>query len=214
VFIPGFYYIAQQALVPEHIWKDVRDPVSWANPDPVATGPFTEVTSFETQSYQVARNPHYWQLPDRPRVEAIRFLAFPGNEQAAFALVSGELDWAGSFVPAIDRIFAAEDREHHHYWFPPIDGGVLLYANTTRAPYDDVRVRKALSMAIDRELATRGPPTRPVSPMRTAATRTARSRAATGSVTIRRARPRCSTRRGSRAARTASAACPTARAGK
>jgi peptide/nickel transport system substrate-binding protein len=126
--------------------------VSWANPDPVATGPFTEVSSFETQSYQVERNPHYWQLPEWPKVKAIRFLAFPGNEQAAFALVSGEVDWAGSFVPAIDRIFAAQDREHHHYWFPPIDGGVLLYANTTRAPYDDVRVRKAISMAIDRSL--------------------------------------------------------------
>ena len=93
------------------------------------TGPFTEVSSFETQSYQVERNPYYWQLPERPQVKAIRFLAFPGNDQAAFALISDEVDWAGSFVPAIDRIFAAEDREHHHYWFPPIDGGV--YVQTT-----------------------------------------------------------------------------------
>ncbi len=152
VFLPGFYYLAQQPIVAEHVWKDVPDPVSWANPHPVATGPFTEVTQFETQAYRVERNPHYWQLPERPQVKAIRFLAFPGNEQAAFALVSGEVDWAGSFVPAIERIFVARDRAHHHYWFPPIDGGVLLYANTTRAPYDDPRVRKALSMAIDRDL--------------------------------------------------------------
>ena len=152
VFLPGFYYLAQQPIVPEHIWQDVPDPVSWANPNPVATGPFTEITRFETQTYQVDRNPHYWQLPERPKVRAIRFLAFPSNDQANFALVNGEVDWAGSFVPAIDRIFAAEDREHHHYWFPPIDGGVLLYANTTRAPYGDVRVRKALSLAIDRAL--------------------------------------------------------------
>ena len=39
VFIPGFFYLAQQPIVPEHIWKDVPDPVSWPNPDPVATGP-------------------------------------------------------------------------------------------------------------------------------------------------------------------------------
>jgi len=155
VFIPGFYYLAQQPIVPEHIWKDVPDPVSWPNPNPVATGPFTEVTTFQTQVYQVERNPYYWQLPDRPQVEAIRFLAFPSNDQANFALIHGEVDWSGSFVPAIDRIFASRDREHHHYWFPPIDGGVLLYANTTRAPYDDVRVRKALSLAIDRDLIVR-----------------------------------------------------------
>jgi peptide/nickel transport system substrate-binding protein len=155
VFVPGFYYLAQQAIVPEHVWKDVADPVAWANPHPVATGPFTEVTTFETQVYQVDRNPYYWQLPDAPQVEAIRFLAFPSNDQANFALINGEIDWAGSFVPAIDRIFVGRDPEHHHYWFPPIDGGVLLYANTTRAPYDDARVRKAISMAIDRALVVK-----------------------------------------------------------
>jgi peptide/nickel transport system substrate-binding protein len=155
IFVPGFFYLAQQPIVPEHVWKDVADPVSWANPHPVATGPFTEVTSFQTQAYQVGRNPYYWQLPERPRVEALRFLAFPGNDQANLALIHGETDWAGSFVPAIDRIFVGRNREHHHYWFPPIDGGVVLYANTTRAPYDDARVRKALSMAIDRDLVVK-----------------------------------------------------------
>ncbi|HTJ47677.1 MAG TPA: ABC transporter substrate-binding protein [Kofleriaceae bacterium] len=152
VYAPGFYYLVQQPIVAEHVWKDVADPVTWDNPNPIATGPFTEVTTFETQVYQVDRNPYYWQLPDRPRVKAIKFMAFPSNDQANFALVDGEVDWAGSFVPAIDRIFDGRDPEHHKHWFPPIDGGVLMYANTKRAPYGDVRVRKALSMAIDREL--------------------------------------------------------------
>jgi len=155
VFLPGFYYLAQQPIVPAHIWKDVADPVTFANPHPVATGPFTEVTTFQTQVYQVDRNPYYWQTRPGPQVKALRFLAFPSNDQANFALIHGEIDWAGSFVPAIDRIFAGKDRAHHHYWFPPVDGGVLLYANTTRAPYDDLRVRKALSLAIDRELIVR-----------------------------------------------------------
>lgn len=152
VFLPGFYAVAQQPIVPEHVWKDVADPVSFANEDPIATGPFTEVTTFETQAYQVDRNPYYW---GDVQVDAIRFLAFPSNEQANLALLDGETDWAGSFVPAVDRIFASTDRAHHHYWFPAIDGGVMLYAATTRAPYDDVRVRQALSLAIDRELLVR-----------------------------------------------------------
>jgi peptide/nickel transport system substrate-binding protein len=155
VFIPGFYYLAQQAIVPEHVWKDVEDPVSWPNEHPIATGPFTEITTFETQVYQVERNPYYWQHPAGPQVKAIRFLAFPSNDQANFALINDEVDWAGSFVPAIERIFAGRDPEHHHYWSPPIDGGVLLFANTTLPPYGDVRVRKALSMAIDRDLVVK-----------------------------------------------------------
>ena len=158
VFIPGFYYLAQQPIVPAHVWKDVGDPVTWANPHPVATGPFTEVTTFQTQVYQVDRNPYAWHPPAGPpgsEVRAIRFLAFPSNDQANFALIHGEVDWAGSFVPAIDRIFVGKDRAHHHYWFPPIDGGVLLYTATTKAPYDDPRVRKALSLAIDRALVVK-----------------------------------------------------------
>jgi peptide/nickel transport system substrate-binding protein len=158
VFIPGFAYLAQQPIVAAHVWKDVADPVTWTNPRPVGTGPFTEITTFQTQAYEVARNPHAWHPPAGPagtEVRALRFLAFPSNDQTALALIHGELDWAGSFVPAIDRIFVGRDRVHHHYWFPPIDGGVMLYAATTRAPYDDVRVRKALSLAIDRALVVK-----------------------------------------------------------
>ncbi len=44
------------------------------------------------------------------------------------------------------------DPKHHRYWFPLTGNTVFLYANTTRTPFSDVRVRKAISMAIDRKL--------------------------------------------------------------
>ena len=77
--------------------------------------------------------------------------AFPTNDQASLALIHGEVDWAGSFVPAIDRIFVSKDPEHRGYFFPRVEGTVMLYTNTRKKPLNDVRVRKALSMAIDRE---------------------------------------------------------------
>src|SRR6185369_8986606 len=40
----------------------------------------------------------------------------------------------------------------HGYWFPLTGSSIFLYANTTHGPYRDVRVRKALSLAIDRTL--------------------------------------------------------------
>jgi len=67
------------------------------------------------------------------------------------ALVEGAVDWAGNFVPAIDRTFVDRDPEHNHFWFPLVGSTVFLYPNTTRAPFDDVRVRRALSLALDRE---------------------------------------------------------------
>lgn len=152
--VPALVDIAHQPIVPAHVWRDVDDPVRFANPDPVATGPFTEVESWRPQAYQIGRNPHAWRAPG-PGVRALRFLAFPGNDAATLALVRGEIDWAGDFVPAIDRIFVARDRDHHRYWFPPIGGTVMLYPNTTRAPFDAAGVRKAISMAIDREAIVR-----------------------------------------------------------
>jgi peptide/nickel transport system substrate-binding protein len=150
-FVPILYDLAPQPIVPEHVWREVKDPVTWPNEHPVATGPFTEVRSFGAQVYELGRNPRYWQ-PGRPRLEGLRFPAYPSNERANLALVFGEVDWAANFVPAVDRVFVGRDPDHHRYWFPPTASTIFLYANTARAPFDDVRVRKALSMAIDRRL--------------------------------------------------------------
>lgn len=151
VFIPGADEIAPQQIVPEHVWAGVKDPVAFANEHPVATGPYTEVRAFQNQMYELGRNPRYWQ-PGLPKVEALRFPAFPGNDRANMALVFDEVDWAGNFVPAIDRVFVKRRPADHGYWFPLTGSSIFLYANTTRVPFRDVRVRKALSMAIDRDL--------------------------------------------------------------
>lgn len=150
-FVPVLYELAPQPIVPEHVWKDVKDPVTWANESPVATGPFTEVRAFQNQYYELGRNPHYWQ-PDKPRIRALRFPAFPSNERANLALAFGEVDWAANFIPAVDQVFGARDPAHNKHWFPLTASTVFLYANTTEPPFDDVRVRKALSLAIDRRL--------------------------------------------------------------
>jgi len=151
VYVPGFDEIAAQPIVAEHAWRDVADPVTWPNANPVATGPFTEVRVFRSQIWELGRNPDYWQ-PGRPKVEALRFPALPSNDRANLALVFDEIDWAGNFVPAIDRVFVGRRPDAHGYWFPLTGSTIFLYANTTRAPFDDVRVRKALSMGIDRPL--------------------------------------------------------------
>ena len=151
LYVPGFGEIAAQQIVPEHIWADVEDPVTFANEEPVATGPFTEVRLFRNQVFELGRNPYYWQ-EGLPRVEALRMPALPSNDRANLALVFDEIDWAGNFVPAIDRVFVERAPESHAYWFPLTGSTIFLYASTKRAPFDDVRVRKAVSLAIDREL--------------------------------------------------------------
>jgi peptide/nickel transport system substrate-binding protein len=147
--VPDLHTLAFQPIVPEHVWRDVADPVSFPNPEPIATGPFTVVEIFTRQLYQLGRNPQYWQ-PGKPAVRSLRFPAFPGNDQANLALLGDEVDWAGNFVPAIDRIYVGRDPEHHHYWFPRVAGVIMLLPNHAHPPLDDVVLRKAMSQAIDR----------------------------------------------------------------
>jgi peptide/nickel transport system substrate-binding protein len=149
--LPGFDELAPQPIVPEHVWKNVADPVTFTNENPVATGPFTEVRMFAPQLFVLGKNPRYWQ-PGKPAVDALRFPSFPNNDRANLALAFGEIDWAGNFVPAIDRVFVARDPEHNAYWSPLTGSTIFLYPNTKRPPLDDARVRKAMSMAIDRKL--------------------------------------------------------------
>lgn len=149
VYTPGLYDVGEQMIVPEHIWKDVDDPVTFPNENPVGTGPFTEIGAFQPQYYEILKNPNYWQ-EGKPYFEGFRAPLYPNNDTASLSLVSGETDMASNFVPDIENTYVAKDPEHFHYWFPPVGTTVHLYTNTTRAPFDDPNVRKALSMAIDR----------------------------------------------------------------
>jgi peptide/nickel transport system substrate-binding protein len=150
VFTPGLYDIIAQNIVPEHIWKDVKDPVKFTNENPVGTGPFTQVTVFQPQIFQVDKNPNYWQQ-GKPYINGFRQPAYPGNDQANLATVNGENDYAANFIPDIEKVYVSKDPKNYGYWFPPFGATVMLYLNTTVKPFDDANVRKAISMAIERD---------------------------------------------------------------
>jgi peptide/nickel transport system substrate-binding protein len=61
VYTPGLYDVGEQMIVPEHIWNDVDDPVTFTNENPIGTGPFTEIGAFQPQYYEILKNPNYWQ---------------------------------------------------------------------------------------------------------------------------------------------------------
>ena len=151
IYVPGFDVISSQPIVPKHIWEKIDDPVKFTNPNPVGTGPFTEIVLFMNQVWELGKNKNYWQQ-DKPKIEKLRFPAFLSNEQATIALISGEVDWSGNFIPAIDRIYVEKDPDNNHYWFPQSGTSIFLYLNTTQKPFDNSEIRKAISMAIDRDL--------------------------------------------------------------
>jgi peptide/nickel transport system substrate-binding protein len=141
--------IGESMIAPEHIWKDVTDPATSTNEKPVGTGPFTVIGEFQPQYWEIHKNPTYWQ-EGLPAFDGFRFPSYPTNDAANLATLNGENDWAGNFIPDVDKTFVSKDPDHNVWWFPPIGATVHLYAQTTVAPFDDVNVRKAISMAIDR----------------------------------------------------------------
>ncbi len=150
VYTPALYDLANQLIVPEHVWKNVADPTTWTNDNPVGTGPFTQVAKFDTQIYILEKNPHYWQA-GKPYFQGIRYPSFADNDAANLALANGDLDWAGNFVPDIEKTYVAKDPQNYHYYFVGADC-VLLYINQTIKPFDDPAVRKAISLGIDRKM--------------------------------------------------------------
>lgn len=146
---PGLYDIIAQMIVPEHVWSSISDPVKATIEKPVGTGPFTELTQFQPQSFQIERNPNYWQ-PGKPYVQGLRFNAYSANEQQVVAATQGKIDWAGTFIPNVQQAILSKNADMS-FWSPASASCTLLELNTTRKPFDDPIVRKAFSMALDRQ---------------------------------------------------------------
>ncbi|QND23279.1 ABC transporter substrate-binding protein (plasmid) [Rhizobium leguminosarum bv. viciae] len=146
--------LADLAVVPEHIWKDVSDPVAFKNEKPVGSGPMTELRRFTPQVYEQCRNPNYFDAASL-HVDCLRLPQISGNDQMLAILPEGNMDWIGSFIPQIDKTFVALDPDHNGYWQPPAET-VAFQMNFKSGnegnleAYKDLNFRHAFSLAMDR----------------------------------------------------------------
>ena len=136
-------------IVPKHTWSKVTDYTTFTNPNPVGSGPMTTVKYVKPQQMELCRNPHYY-LENRPYLDCVNFRSYNDNSQIQPALIKGEIDWGSNFIADVESTFVGQDKENNHFWYPANDA-IHLYVNTKKAPFDDLRVRQALSMALDRE---------------------------------------------------------------
>lgn len=125
------------------------------NPAP-ATGPYEIVESSPGRGFSYARNPQ-WDannadlLPDLPGGHVDRIEAKVVSNQATQVneIERGETDWMFDALPP-DRVTQVERKyEGTQYREEPSISTYFFWMNTTRPPFDDLKVRQAVNHAID-----------------------------------------------------------------
>jgi peptide/nickel transport system substrate-binding protein len=134
----------------------VQSPTAWKtkgddyNRNPVGTGPYILKSWAAGDRLVLEKNPDYWNK-GHPYLDRIVLKPLPDAQSRFASLQSGEADivWDDEYDP--DNIQKAKKDPKmtvHTY----VGSGAQVYAfNTKVAPFDDVRVRQALVMAIDRK---------------------------------------------------------------
>jgi peptide/nickel transport system substrate-binding protein len=141
--------IAGTAMLPKHIWSSVSNPATFANPNPVGTGPF-KLGSFTPQGFTLVKNTSYWQA-SQVQVPKVFFPVYTSNTGALSALFSGQIDWTGNYIPGLQKSFISTNPNFHHHWEAP-GGTNSLVPNLNKWPTNQLPVRQAISAAINRQL--------------------------------------------------------------
>lgn len=120
----------------------------WTRPDKIVCDGAFEMKDWVPQErISLVRNPNYYD-PGSVRLDGVEWLVYPDDRTAVRSFRNGELDIArvpSVLVPWARKEMPAELHTGPNLWT------TYLIANTQRAPLTDVRLRQALSMAIDRE---------------------------------------------------------------
>jgi peptide/nickel transport system substrate-binding protein len=135
----------QVYIVPQSIWSKVGDPGKYTDANPVGTGPYT-VSRFSAQGITLKANPSYWG--GKPAVGTVEFPTYASANTALAALQTDQLHWGGNFIPGVQQVYVA-GHSNHHVWFTPVQTN-SLEPNLTKFPTNQLAVRKAISLAIDR----------------------------------------------------------------
>ena len=147
VAVPYFYYIADQTpIVPEHVWSKIANPVTYTDGSPVGSGPYT-MSKCSPANITYTANPDYWQ-PGEPKVHKLEYPAYTSNNTANDDLANGSAQWGSQYIPGIASFYTSKSA-NYHYWFPPTVN-VSLIPNLTNSLLSNVKVRQAMSYAINR----------------------------------------------------------------
>ncbi|WP_414645673.1 ABC transporter substrate-binding protein [Bradyrhizobium sp. 27S5] len=117
--------------------------------DASGTGPWKMSSFTPRERLELVKNDNYWDKARVPKTDKMVLLPMPEANARTAALLSGQVNWieapAPDALPEIkQRGFSLYSNEEPHVWpwqFSRVEG----------SPWNDIRVRKAANLCIDRE---------------------------------------------------------------
>ena len=121
------------------------------NRHPLGTGPFVFQKWTPGREIVLTRNPDYWE-EGKPYLDTIDYQLSFNPPTALLKLERGEVDVLGDGIPVADlpRI-KADPKWSKQVYTQPLVAISYMFMNVQMKPFDDVKVRQALSWAIDRD---------------------------------------------------------------
>jgi peptide/nickel transport system substrate-binding protein len=149
-----FDYMADASILPI-IPKEAIDQFGdMKKPEAViGTGPWMLETYEPKVKSLLKRNPNYFRK-GLPYFDEVHLIVLDDDSTASAAYMSGQLDFGWQFISTIRMEEIEEFKKRHPDWYyQPFMWNVhaYLYMHTDKPPFNDPRVRQAISMAMNRQ---------------------------------------------------------------
>lgn len=139
VLAEDWSYISSPAAIEKHGRAYGRNPVG--------TGPYMFKSWVLNERAELVRNPNYWGSPGKS--DRLVFRPVPENAARVVELQTGNADIAANVAPELTGEFKKNSKIE--LLQVPSSFQVFFELNVTKPPFDDVRVRKAVNLAVDRK---------------------------------------------------------------
>lgn len=150
---------APDATLPYQLsWIMISSPANWealgkdwekVAASPSGTGPWKLTTFVPREKAEMVPHAEYWDTTRVPKLDKLVLIPLAEPNARANALLSGQVDWieapAPDMVPMMQgQGFVITHNEYPHNW-------TWHLSRTDDSPWNDIRVRKAANLAIDRD---------------------------------------------------------------
>jgi peptide/nickel transport system substrate-binding protein len=137
-----------QLMLPANFGTLYSTPATATVTAPIGTGPYV-LNNYSSTLVSYTANPTYWD--GTPAASQINVPSYASNTDAATALASGQLDWAGNDIENVNKIFVDVNKATNHIYFAP-GSTVTLEFNVTKTStwLNNSAVRAAISAGVNR----------------------------------------------------------------